>query len=154
MGTTTHTTMNLDLLEREHERVNHVLKVKVAEAIRRRERGFEQSPDLVALGKRATELRGVLEGVKPKESFTLQRVSESGSFSMPSGRDLIWVYTMKEAASIHQKWMREHERVGADPSAARVLVWKGHLDDVSDAYPSFMLRRAKGKRGWTLVEDC
>jgi len=36
-------------------------------------------------------------------------------------------------------WADDHSRYGSDERDATALVWRGHLDDVTDQYPDFQL---------------
>jgi hypothetical protein len=85
-------------------------------------------------------------------SYTVQLVSESGSFAAPYGDDVEHCNSLKELDALLDYWEGQHDRVGSDSTAASLLVWKGKLEDVTDAYPDFEVKR--GKRGGLVKSPC
>ena len=77
--------------------------------------------------------------------YTLQTVSESGSFAQPDGTDVRYASNLRDLRWFLDSWMDDHDRVGSDSRDARLVVWKGRLPDVTDCYPDFELR--PGPRG-------
>lgn len=84
--------------------------------------------------------------------YTLQTISESGSFAAPEGTDVRHASSLADLRWHLDNWSDEHGRVGADESNASLLVWKGRLDDVTDLYPDFIVRL--GPRGGLVRESC
>ena len=83
-------------------------------------------------------------------NYTYQTISESFSFWNPEGSDVRHASNRNTIKWALDDFVARHEQVGADPSMAQVLVWKGHLNDVQDVYPDFIYR--KGPRGGYIIE--
>lgn len=85
-------------------------------------------------------------------NYTYQTISESGSFSDPSGTDVHHAANLAFLKWDLSNWIDSHDRVGASPSDACLMVWKGRHSDITDVYPDFILRR--GSRGGVVKELC
>ena len=72
--------------------------------------------------------------------LTIIRSSESWSFAQPEGKDVEFCKSKKDAESKFNDWVRDHLRVGADPKAARFVVYKGLIEDATDMYPDFIMK--------------
>lgn len=84
-------------------------------------------------------------------NYTFQEWSESGSFGNPlSGKHVEHASSMCQLRRAMTTWADEHERY-ADVRDATIRVWHGHLDDVTDVYPSFDLKI--GPRGGIVREN-
>lgn len=84
--------------------------------------------------------------------YTFQTVSESGSFAFPNGTDVRHASSLRDLRWFLDSWMDEHDRVGSDSRDAHLMVWRGHLEDVTDQYPDFELRL--GPRGGAIRCAC
>jgi hypothetical protein len=70
--------------------------------------------------------------------YTVQLHADSGNWACPQPDDVRHAYSKQQAADLLTDWA---ETVGRydDERCASALVWCGHLDDVTDAYPDFEL---------------
>jgi len=84
--------------------------------------------------------------------YTIQTVSNSGSFAIPYGDDCMVVVGRDSVARALEAWERAHRRVGSDDADASILVWKGALNDVTDQYPDYEVKR--GPRGGVIWHRC
>ncbi len=84
--------------------------------------------------------------------YTYQTHSESGSFAPPEGRDVEHANSKDELDSALNGWKYVHGTVGSDPEAACLIVWFGHLDDVTDIYPDRVANY--GPRGGFHLHPC
>ena len=84
--------------------------------------------------------------------YTIQLHSLSGCFSTPWGTDVKHARTMVDVHDELHYWADQHPHVGADRCDAHALVWKGTIDDVTDAYPDFEL--TMGPRGGIRRQPC
>jgi hypothetical protein len=69
--------------------------------------------------------------------FTYQEVSQSGSFSPPSGTDVHHAHSSDDVEAALEEWGYTHDKVGSRREDASLLVWNGELKDVTDFYPDF-----------------
>lgn len=86
-----------------------------------------------------------------RAKYTVQTLSESGSFSQPEGTDVLYASKKTDIERILWEWREDHRGVGADPDSAYLYAWSGDLDDVTDKYPdwhAFIGRRG----GFNLVK--
>jgi hypothetical protein len=84
--------------------------------------------------------------------YTVQTMSESGSFTAPSPTSVYHAANLADLDWILDSWEDEHGRVGSDSADASLMVWRGRLNDVQDICPDFVCRR--GKRGALVRETC
>jgi hypothetical protein len=75
--------------------------------------------------------------------YTIQLHTESGSFSAPDGKDVKHARSRAEIRGLLEQWVDTVTRYGDAPCSA--LVWRGHLEDVTDVYPD--AEATLGKRG-------
>lgn len=85
-------------------------------------------------------------------TYTVQLHSLSGSFASPWGDDVKHATSRAHVRELVEDWADEHPRIGADRVDAHALVWKGRLDDVTDAYPDWEL--TVGPRGGMHWQCC
>jgi len=83
--------------------------------------------------------------------ITVQLHSLSGNFASPWGTD-VSTGTIGEAYELLRDWADQHDRLGAEPTDAHALVWKGRIDDVTDCYPDWEL--TVGPRGGIRRAPC
>ena len=83
--------------------------------------------------------------------YTFQKVSNSGSFAAPDGRQGLCRSSNKRDAGLFMgNWRASHRNVGADERDAELLVWCGRHRDVTDLYPDY--RIVSGPRGGLVWE--
>jgi hypothetical protein len=82
---------------------------------------------------------------------TVQTNSLSGSFASPWGTD-VRITDLRGAYDLLRDWADEHDRIGAEPTDAHMLVWRGAHDDVTDLYPDWEL--TIGPRGGIRRQPC
>lgn len=70
--------------------------------------------------------------------YTLQLHADSGNWASPQADDVRHACNRKGVADWLADWA---ETVGRYDNArcASALVWRGHLDDVADQYPDYLL---------------
>lgn len=83
--------------------------------------------------------------------YTLQLFSESGNYASPDGKDCSHHWSKSSVNATFADWGDEQDRYGYR-SDAYARVWRGHIDDVTDAYPDFELRY--GPRGGIVWHPC
>lgn len=84
--------------------------------------------------------------------YTVQLVSQSGSFSAPQGTDVEIVRSKKSIKACLEAWAEEHDLVGSDPQDAAAFVWWGVERDVTDLYPDY--QATLGPRGGFRMTPC
>jgi hypothetical protein len=70
--------------------------------------------------------------------YTVQLHADSGNWACPDATDVHHVHSRDAVNGILEDWSDTVGRMD-DERCASALVWKGHLDDVTDAYPDFQL---------------
>jgi len=85
-------------------------------------------------------------------AYTIQLHSTSGSFASPWGHDVEHATNLAGVRESLEDWADQHLQVGSDRTDAHALVWKGHLEDVTDAEPDFEL--TVGPRGGIRRQPC
>lgn len=70
--------------------------------------------------------------------YTLQLHADSGNWACPEPTDVRYAYSKREAAGLLEDWADTVGRLD-DERCASALVWRGHLEDVTDAYPDWQL---------------
>jgi hypothetical protein len=70
--------------------------------------------------------------------YTIQLHADSGNWAYPQSDDVRHANSKQEAANFLTDWA---DTVGRyyDERCATALVWRGHLDDVTDVYPDYEL---------------
>ena len=95
---------------------------------------------------------GSIQPIQAMALYTVQTMSESGSFAPPSPTSVYHVTSLADLDWVLEGWEGEHGEVGSDSADASLMVWRGRLNDVQDVYPDFICRR--GKRGGLVREAC
>jgi hypothetical protein len=83
--------------------------------------------------------------------YTIQTISDSGSFAQPWGDDIKHCSSLADIRWHLDNWADQHSQVGSEESDAAVRVWKGRYDNVTDLYPDFDCRL--GPRGGMIRES-